>query len=77
MPSLKSNLVSVTRIACLQAPRGHIADMSVSMSAMCPLDHMQLEDTTMRDTKRVVRRQGYGSACPQPEPAPRVRAGRA
>ena len=71
MPSLKSNLVSVTRIACLQAPRGHIADMSVSMSAMCPLDHMQLEDTTMRDTKRKYRRQSRNGATTATPPASR------
>lgn len=36
--------------------------MSVSMSAMCPLDHMQLEDTTMQDTKRRYRRQSRNGA---------------
>ena len=62
MPSLRPNLVSATHIACLQAPRGHIADMSVSMSATCPLDHMQLEDTTMRDAKRKCQRQSRNGA---------------
>lgn len=71
MPSLRPSLVSVTRIACLQAPRGHDADMSVSMSATCPLDHVQLEDATMRDTKRKYQRQSRNGATTATPPASR------
>ena len=39
------------------------------MSAMCPLDHMQLEDTTMRNTERKYQRQSRNGATTATPPA--------